>query len=138
MGRSWWSAWSGCGSITPGDTWKGGVCIQVGCALAAMEMVVYLSKRWSMHVARPVGYAVFALYGLLSWSHNTVSAYLSSIGAVPHDRTLGRALVWMAIGLSALEGRARWSCRRAQSDRPPPRSSALPLSPGLSWLPTGG
>ncbi len=93
-----WVSW-----ISPGDTWKGGVCIQVGCALAAMELVVYLSKRWSMHVARPVGYAVFALYGLLSWSHNTVSAYLSSIGAVPHDRTLGRALVWMALGLSALE-----------------------------------
>ncbi len=94
-----WVSW-----ISPGDTWKGGVCIQIGCALAAMEMVVYLSKRRSLHVARPVGYAVFALYGVLSWSHNPVSAYLSSIGAVPHDRTLGRALVWIALGLSALEG----------------------------------
>jgi branched-chain amino acid transport system permease protein len=94
-----WVSW-----ISPGDTWKGGVCIQIGCALAAMEMVVYLFKRWSLHVARPAGYAVFALYGVLSWSRNSVSAYLSSIGAVPHDRTLGRALVWIAIALCALEG----------------------------------
>ena len=53
--------------ITPSSTWKGGICIQVGFALAAMEMVVYLSKWRSLRVARPAGYAVVALYGLLSW-----------------------------------------------------------------------
>jgi branched-chain amino acid transport system permease protein len=90
--------------ITPGSTWKGGICIQIGSALVAMEMVVYLSKWRSLRVARLAGYAVLAFYGLLSWFHNPVSAYLSSIGAVPHDRVLGRWLVWIALGLSVLEG----------------------------------
>jgi len=94
-----WVSW-----ISPRDTWKGGVCTQIGVALVAMEMVVYLSKWRSLRVARPAGYAVVALYGALSWSHNPVSAYLNSIGAVPHDRTLGRALVWLAVCLIALEG----------------------------------
>jgi branched-chain amino acid transport system permease protein len=90
--------------ITPGSTWKGGICIQVGCALVAMEMVVYVSKWQSLRVARLAGYAVLALYGLLSWFYNPVSKYLNSIGAVPHDRSLGRWLVWTAVGLSVLEG----------------------------------
>jgi branched-chain amino acid transport system permease protein len=89
--------------ISPGNTWKGGICIQVGCALAAMEMVVYLSKWSSLRTARLAGYAVVALYGLLSWFYNPVSKYLNSIGAVPHDRPLGRWLVWIALALSALE-----------------------------------
>ena len=89
--------------ITPGSTWKGGICVQVGFALAAMEMVVYLSKWQSLRVARLTGYAVLALYGLLSWFDNPVSTYLNSIGAVPHDRPLGRWLVWIAVALSALE-----------------------------------
>ena len=41
---------------------------------------------------------------LLSWFYNPVSKYLNSIGAVPHDRSLGRWLVWIAVGLSVLEG----------------------------------
>jgi branched-chain amino acid transport system permease protein len=89
--------------ISPGSTWKGGICIQVGCALAAMETVVYLSKWRSLRVARPAGYAVVAFYGLLSWFSNPVSRYLNSIGAVPHDRPLGRWLVWIAVALGALE-----------------------------------
>jgi branched-chain amino acid transport system permease protein len=90
--------------ITPGSTWKGGICIQVGCALVAMEMVVYVSKWRSLRAARLAGYAVLALYGLLLWFYNPVSKYLNSIGAVPHDRSLGRWLVWTAVGLSVLEG----------------------------------
>jgi branched-chain amino acid transport system permease protein len=89
--------------ITPGSTWKGGICIQVGYALAAMEVVVYVSKWRSLRVARVAGYAVVAIYGLLSWFYNPVTKYLNSIGAVPHDRSLARWLVWIAVGLSALE-----------------------------------
>ena len=44
------------------------------------------------------------LRGLLSWFSNPVSRYLNSIGAVPHDRTFGPGLVWIALALSALEG----------------------------------
>jgi branched-chain amino acid transport system permease protein len=94
-----WVSW-----ISPHDTWKGGVCIEIGAAFAAMELVVYLSERWSLRAARPGAYAVFALYGALAWAHNPVSRYLASIGAVPHDRPLGRALVWLALGLAVLEG----------------------------------
>ena len=46
-----WVSW-----ISPGDTWKGGVCIQIGCALAAMELVVYLFESRSLRVARLAGY----------------------------------------------------------------------------------
>ena len=34
-----------------------------------------------------------ALYGVLAWMHNSVSRYLNTIGAVPHDRTLGPGLL---------------------------------------------
>ena len=36
--------------------------------------------------------------------HNPVSKYLNTIGAVPHDRTLGLILLWLALGLTVLEG----------------------------------
>jgi len=94
-----WVSW-----ISPDNTWKGGVCIEIGCALAAMELLVYLFQSRSLRVARPVGYAFLALYGLLSWMHNSVSKYLNTIGAVPHDRTLGLILLWIALLMSVLEG----------------------------------
>ena len=94
-----WVSW-----IAPTDTWKGGVCIEIGCALAAMELLVYLFESRSLRVARPAGYGLVALYGVLAWMHNPVSKYLNTIGAVPHDRTLGFILLWIALGLTALEG----------------------------------
>jgi len=94
-----WVSW-----ISPGDTWKGGVCIQVGCVLAAMELVIYLFQSTSLRAARLCGYAFFACYGALAWMDNRVSRYLSSIGAVPHARTLGRAVLWLALCLCVLEG----------------------------------
>lgn len=93
-----WVSW-----ISPNDTWKGGVCIQAGCAFAAMELVVYLFERWSLRAARPGVYAFVALYGVLAWMHNPVSKYLNAIGAVPHDRPLGRLLLWLALCLGVLE-----------------------------------
>ena len=93
-----WVSW-----ISPGDTWKGGVCIEVGCAFAAMELVVHLFESRSLRVARPGGYACVALYGVLAWMHNPVSKYLNTIGAVPHDRTLGFFLLWIALFLSLIE-----------------------------------
>ena len=89
--------------ISPHDTWKGGVCIQIGCGFAAMELLVYLFERRSLRLARLAGYAVLALYGALAWMVNTVSKYLNSIGAVPHDRSLGRLFLWFALGLAVLE-----------------------------------
>jgi branched-chain amino acid transport system permease protein len=93
-----WVSW-----ISPGDTWKGGVCIEVGCAFAAMELVVHLFESRSLRVARPGGYACVALYGVLAWMHNPVSKYLNTIGVVPHDRTLGFILLWIALFLSLIE-----------------------------------
>ncbi|MGD0874560.1 MAG: branched-chain amino acid ABC transporter permease [Acidimicrobiales bacterium] len=94
-----WVSW-----ISPKDTWKPGVCIEVGCAFAAMELVVYLFESQSLRIARLGGYALLALYGVLAWMHNPVSKYLNTIGAVPHSRTLGLLLLWLALGLAALEG----------------------------------
>jgi|GEM_PF-184295 branched-chain amino acid transport system permease protein len=94
-----WVSW-----ISPNNTWKGGVCIEIGFAFAAMELVVYLFESRSLRIARPGGYAVLALYGVLAWMHNPVSKYLNTIGAVPHSRTIGLLLLWLALGLSVLEG----------------------------------
>jgi branched-chain amino acid transport system permease protein len=94
-----WVSW-----ISPNDTWKGGVCIEIGCAFAAMELVVHLFESRSLRIARPGGYAFVALYGVLAWMHNPVSKYLNTIGAVPHSRTLGLLLLWLALGLTVLEG----------------------------------
>ena len=94
-----WVSW-----ISPNDTWKGGACIEVGCALAAMELLVYLFESRSLRVARPAGYAFMALYGVLAYMHNGVAEYLNTIGAVPHDRTIGVLFLWIALALSVLEG----------------------------------
>jgi branched-chain amino acid transport system permease protein len=94
-----WVSW-----ISPGDTWKGGVCIQIGFALAAMELVVYLSESRSLKIARLGGYGCLAVYGVLAWMHNGVSAYLNNIGAVPHQGNLGILFLWLALGLAVLEG----------------------------------
>ncbi|HTV12729.1 MAG TPA: branched-chain amino acid ABC transporter permease [Acidimicrobiales bacterium] len=93
-----WVSW-----ISPSDTWKGGVCIQVGCVLAAMELVTYIFQSRSLRSARLCGYAFLACYGALAWVHNSISRYLNSIGAIPHDRTLGRAVLWVALSLFVLE-----------------------------------
>jgi branched-chain amino acid transport system permease protein len=94
-----WVSW-----IAPDDTWKGGVCIQAGLALAAMDLLVYLSESWNLRVARLGGYACLALYGVLAWMHNGVAAYLNTVGAVPHQHNIGLLLLWLALGLAVLEG----------------------------------
>jgi hypothetical protein len=53
--------------ISPNDTWKGGACVEIGCAFAAMELVVYMFESRSLRAARPCGYALVALYGVLAW-----------------------------------------------------------------------
>ncbi len=68
-----------------------------------MELVVYLFESRSLRLARPGGYAILALYGVLAWMHNPVSKYLNTIGAVPHSRTIGLLLLWLALGLTVLE-----------------------------------
>ena len=93
-----WVSW-----ISPHDTWKGGVCIEIGVAFMVMELLVYLFGRWSLRVTRLASYAVVAVYGVLTWMHNPVSRYLNSISAVPHDRSFGRVLLWLALGLAVLE-----------------------------------
>jgi branched-chain amino acid transport system permease protein len=93
-----WVSW-----ISANDTWKGGVCVEIGFAFAAMDLLVYLFESRSVRVARLGGYAGAAVYGALAWMHNPVSKYLNSIQAVPHDRTLGILLLWIALALSVLE-----------------------------------
>ncbi|MGD0944097.1 MAG: branched-chain amino acid ABC transporter permease [Acidimicrobiales bacterium] len=94
-----WVSW-----ISPSDTWKGGLCIEIGCAVAAMELVVYLFESRSLRAAKLAAYAFVALYGVLAWMHNPVSKYLNTIGAVPHDRTLGYIFLWFALILTVIEG----------------------------------
>jgi branched-chain amino acid transport system permease protein len=89
--------------VSPHDTWKGGVCIEAGAAFAAMELVVHLVQHRWLRVARLAAYAVAALYGLLSWAHNSLTEYLGRISAVPQDRSLGRVVMWLALGLAVLE-----------------------------------
>ena len=80
-----WVSW-----ISPNDTWKGGICIEIGFAFAAMELVVYLFESRSLrHRPGRRLRRCIALYGVLAWMHNPVSKYLNTIGAVPHDRTIG-------------------------------------------------
>ena len=93
-----WVSW-----ISPDNTWKGGVCVQIGFALCAMELVVYLSESRSLRQARLGGYGCLALYGVLAWMHNGVSAYLNTIGAVPHQSNLGLLFLWLALALVVLE-----------------------------------
>ena len=94
-----WVSW-----ISPGDTWKGGVCIEIGFAFAAMELVVYLFESRPLRIARLGAYAFLALYGVLAWMENPVSKYLNTIGAVPHSRTIGLILLWLVLVLTVLEG----------------------------------
>ncbi|MGA3351867.1 MAG: branched-chain amino acid ABC transporter permease [Acidimicrobiales bacterium] len=94
-----WVSW-----ISPKDTWKGGLCLEIGFAFAAMELVVYLFESRSLRTARLGGYALVAVYGALAWMHNPVSKYLNSIQAVPHDRTLGVLLLWIGLAFIVLEG----------------------------------
>ncbi len=93
-----WVSW-----ISPDDTWKGGVCIEIGLGFAVMELLVYLFEQRALRVTRLAAYALMAGYGVLAWMHNSVSKYLNDIGAVPHDRSLGRVLLWLALGLFVLE-----------------------------------
>ena len=107
-----WVSW-----ISPHDTWKGGVCIEIGFAFAAMELVVYLFQSQALRIARLGGYALLALYGVLAWMHNPVSKYLNTIGAVPHSRTLGLLLLWLALGLTRSGGRPLRPRHRSQARR---------------------
>jgi branched-chain amino acid transport system permease protein len=89
--------------ISPHDTWKGGLCIQIGASLLVMELVVYLWGAVSLRAARLTGYAFIALYGMLAAITGPVSHYLNKIGAVPHNRPLGVGLLVIAAALYAIE-----------------------------------
>jgi len=91
-----------------------------------MDLVVHLFESRSLRIARLGGYAFVALYGVLAWMHNPVSKYLNTIGAVPHSRTLGLLLLWLALGLTVLEG-----CSSASL--PPARSSPPAVAGGSPW-----
>ena len=128
-----WVSW-----ISPNDTWKGGVCIEIGCALAAMELLVYLFESRSLRIARSGGYALIALYGVLAYMHNGVSKYLNTIGAVPHDRTIGVLFLWVALALTVLEG-VLFGLSLLQKVIPSRRGRGISHGRGRSPLsPTGG
>ena len=93
-----WVTW-----LAPHDTWKGGVCIQIGAALLVTEVVVWLFQDFGQRWARIVAYAGFAAYGALAWMGGAPSRYLDRIGAVPHNAALGRFLMVVAAGLCAIE-----------------------------------
>ena len=108
-----WVSW-----ISPGDTWKGGLCIEIGFAFAAMELVVYLLESQALRIARLGVYAFLALYGVLAWMENPVSKYLNTIGAVPHSRTIGLVLLWLALGPDRARGPAVRARHLAHARRP--------------------
>jgi len=93
-----WVSW-----LAPNDTWKGGVCIQIGAALLVLELVVWLFQDAGPRWARLASYGGFAAYGALAWMGGAASRYLNRIGAVPHNPVLGRFLMVTAAVLGALE-----------------------------------
>jgi branched-chain amino acid transport system permease protein len=126
-----WVTW-----IAPHDTWKGGICIQIGCAFAAMELVVYLYEKESLRLARLAGYAFVAIYGALAWMHNSVSEYLNRIGVVPHDRNIGILLMWLALALSVLEA-LLFGIAAARKRIPPRRGRGFAVVAGIILLAYG-
>ena len=74
---------------------------------------------------------------VLAWMHNPVSKYLNSIQAVPHDRTIGLLLLWLALALEVLEALLlgfRWCTERSC----PVAGGVLACSSGSSSLFTAG
>jgi branched-chain amino acid transport system permease protein len=79
--------------ISPHDTWKGGLCIQLGAALLVLEAVTLAVRHGRRRLARFLAYGAVTLYGLLAWLSGPVSRYLNTIGAVPHNPVLGKTLM---------------------------------------------
>jgi branched-chain amino acid transport system permease protein len=93
-----WVTW-----LAPHDTWKGGVCIEIGAALFVTELVVWLFQHAGAQWARVAAYGGAAAYGALAWMTGSSSGYLNGIGAVPHNAALGRFLMVVAAVLCGLE-----------------------------------
>ena len=93
-----WVTW-----LAPNDTWKGGVCIEIGAALLVTEVVLWLFQDFGQRWARIAAYAGFAAYGALAWMGGASSRYLNRIGAVPHNPTLGHFLMVSAGILCGIE-----------------------------------
>jgi len=89
--------------ISPHDTWKGGLCVQLGAALLFLELVTLMIRRGARLVARLLIYGAVALYGLLAWLTGPVSRYLNRIGVVLHNPVLGKTLMAAAGFLVVVE-----------------------------------
>ena len=93
-----WVTW-----LSPNDTWKGGVCIEIGAALVVTELVIWLFEHAGAQWARVAAYGGAAAYGALAWMTGASSRYLDRIGAVPHTAALGSFLMVTAAVLCGLE-----------------------------------
>ncbi len=89
--------------ISVQNTWTGGLCVQLGAALLAMECVIEVRKLASARAGRLVAYAFVAAYGALISIHGHASRYLNRIGAVPHNPVLGKFLLYAALGLCIID-----------------------------------
>jgi len=89
--------------ISPHDTWKGGLCIQLGVALLVLELVSLAVRRGERRLARLLVFAVVALYGVLAWLTGPVSRYFDRIGVVLHNPVLGKTLMAAAGFLVVVE-----------------------------------
>jgi hypothetical protein len=89
--------------ISPHDPWKGGLCIQFGASLLALEVVSLALRTGRPRVARILIYGFVALYGALAWLTGPVSRYLDTIGVVLHNPVLGKTLLATAGFLVTVE-----------------------------------
>ena len=90
--------------IAPHDPWKGGLCVQFGAALLALEFVTVALRSGRLRVARLIAYAAVALYGALATITGPVSRYLDRIDVVPHNPVLGKTLMAFVGFLVVVEG----------------------------------
>jgi len=92
--------------LAPHDTWKGGLCVQLGVGLLVAEVVVELRRRGHLRTGRLVIWAVLAAYGALAWSTGAVPHRLNHYNVVQHNPVFGRTLMWLAALLAIIEGLA--------------------------------
>ncbi len=107
--------------LAPHDTWKGGYCVQVGVALLALELGLFLGSRFAKRWGRGTAYAALAAYGGLARLSGGASRYLGRTSIVLHNPVLGKVL--LAVALLGVLGdvvafASFWVAARVEQRRP--------------------
>jgi branched-chain amino acid transport system permease protein len=88
--------------IAPHDVWKGGLCVQIGVALLALELSLWLWHRVAPRVGRLAAYGALAGYGALAWSPHGF-AYLNRVNVVLQNQAFGKFLMIGALVVAILD-----------------------------------